>query len=99
VNYSRDLKGNSIFEGTLLGSSLFCFIMTSKFKLYERIVLDNIEFTITNISVIPQCAQYIDKKFVYLFDFNYSLSYGDYKMELTETEINNLIKNNKVNKN
>ena len=54
--------------------------MTSKFKLYERIVLDNIEFTITNISVIPQCAQYIDKKFVYLFDFNYSLSYGDYKV-------------------
>lgn len=73
--------------------------MTSKFKLYERIVLDNIEFTVTNISVIPQCTQYIDKKFVYLFDFNYSLSYGDYKMELTETEINNLIKNNKVNKN
>lgn len=73
--------------------------MTSKFKLYERIVLDNIEFTVTNISVIPQCAQYIDKKFVYLFDFNYSLNYGDYKMELTETEINNLIKDNKVNKN
>ena len=73
--------------------------MTSKFKLYERIVLDNIEFTITNISIIPQCTQYIDKKFVYLFDFNYSLSYGDYKIELTETEINNLIKNNKVNKN
>lgn len=73
--------------------------MTSKFKLYERIVLDNIEFTVTNISVIPQCAQYIDKKFVYLFYFNYSLSYGDYKMELTETEINNLIKDNKVNKN
>ena len=68
--------------------------MTSKFKLYESIVLDNI-----NISVIPQCAQYIDNKFVYLFDFNYSLSYGDYKIELTETEINNLIKNNKVNKN
>ena len=73
--------------------------MTSKFKLYEIIVLDNIEFTITNISIIPQCSQYIDKKFVYLFDFNYSLSYGDYKIELTETEINNLIKNNKVNKN
>lgn len=73
--------------------------MTSKFKLYERIVLDNIEFTVTNISVIPQCTQYIDKKFVYLFDFNYSLSYGDYKIELTETEINNLIRNNKVNKN
>ena len=73
--------------------------MTSKFKLYERIVLDNIEFTVTNISVIPECAQYIAKIFVYLFDFNYSLSYGDYKMELTETEINNLIKNNKVNKN
>ena len=73
--------------------------MTSKFKLYEIIVLDNIEFTITNISIIPQCTQYIDKKFVYLFDFNYSLSYGDYKIELTETEINNLIKNNKVNKN
>ena len=54
--------------------------MTSKFKLYERIVLDNIEFTVTNISVVPQCAQYIDKKFVYLFDFNYSLSYGDYKI-------------------
>ena len=50
--------------------------MTSKFKLYEIIVLDNIEFTITNISIIPQCAQYIDKKFVYLFDFNYFLSYG-----------------------
>ena len=73
--------------------------MTSKFKLYERIVLDNIEFTVTNISIIPQCAQYIDNKFVSLFDFNYSLSYGDYKIELTETEINNLIKNNKVNKN
>ena len=73
--------------------------MTSKFKLYEIIVLDNIEFTITNISIIPQYAKYIDKKFVYLFDFNYSLSYGDYKIELTETEINNLIKNNKVNKN
>ena len=73
--------------------------MTSKFKLYEIIVLDNIEFTITNISIIPQCSQYIDKKFVYLFDFNYSLSYEDYKMELTETEINNLIKSNKVNKN
>lgn len=73
--------------------------MTSKFKLYEIIVLDNIEFTIINISIIPQCAQYIDKKFVYLFDFNYCLSYGDYKIELTETEINNLIKNNKVNKN
>ena len=73
--------------------------MTSKFKLYERIVLDNIEFTVTNISVIPQCAQYIDKKFVYLFDFNSSLSYGDYKLELTETEINNLIKSDKVNKN
>ena len=73
--------------------------MTSKFKLYEIIVLDNIEFTITNISIIPQCTQYIDKKFVYLFDFNYFLSYGDYKIELTETEINNLIKNNKVNKN
>ena len=73
--------------------------MTSKFKLYEIIVLDNIEFTITNISIIPQCTQYIDKKFVYLFDFNYSLSYGDYKIELTETEINNLIKNNKINKN
>lgn len=73
--------------------------MTSKFKLYEIIVLDNIEFTITNISIIPQCAQYIGNKFVYLFDFNYSLSYGDYKIELTETEINNLIKNNKVNKN
>lgn len=73
--------------------------MTSKFKLYERIVLDNIEFIITNINVIPQCAQYIDKKFVYLFDFNYSLSYGDYKIELTETEISNLIKNNKINKN
>ena len=73
--------------------------MTSKFKLYESIVLDNIKFTVTNISVIPQCAQYIDNKFVYLFDFNYSLSYGDYKMELTETEINNLIKSNKVNKN
>lgn len=70
--------------------------MTSKFKLYESIVLDNIKFTVSNISVIPQCAQYIDNKFVYLFDFNYSLSYGDY---LTETEINNLIKNNKVNKN
>ena len=73
--------------------------MTSKFKLYEIIVLDNIEFTITNISIIPQCTQYIDKKFVYLFDFNYYLSYGDYKIECTETEINNLIKNNKVNKN
>ena len=73
--------------------------MTSKFKLYERIVLDNIEFTVTNISVIPQCAHYIDKKFVYLFDFTYSLSYGDYKIELTETEINHLIKHNKVNKN
>ena len=73
--------------------------MTSKFKLYEKIVLDNIEFTVTNISVIPQCAQYINKKFVYIFDFNYSLSYGDYKRELTETEINNLIKDNKVNKN
>ncbi len=73
--------------------------MTSKFKLYERIVLDNIEFIVTNISVLPQCAKYMDKKFVYLFDFNYSLSYGDYKIELTETEINNLIKNNKVNKN
>lgn len=73
--------------------------MTSKFKLYESIVLDNIKFTVTNISVIPQCAQYIDDTFVYLFDFNYSLSYGDYKIELTETEINNLIKNNKVNKN
>ena len=60
--------------------------MTSKFKLYESIVLDNIKFTVINISVIPQCAQYIDNKFVYLFDF-------------TETEINNLIKNNKVNKN
>jgi hypothetical protein len=72
--------------------------MTSKFKLYESIVLDNIKFTVINI-VIPQCAQYIDNKFVYLFDFNYSLSYGDYKIELTETEINNLIKNNKVNKN
>lgn len=71
--------------------------MTSKFKLYESIVLDNIKFTVINISVIPQCAQ--DNKFVYLFDFNYSLSYGDYKIELTETEINNLIKNNKVNKN
>ena len=67
--------------------------------MYERIVLDNIEFTVTNISVIPQCAQYIDKKFVYLFDFNYSLSYGDYRIELTETELNNLSKNNKVNKN
>ena len=65
--------------------------MTSKFKLYESIVLDNIKFTVINISVIPQCAQYIDNKFVYLFDFNYSLSYGDYKIELTETEINNLI--------
>ena len=73
--------------------------MISKFKLYERIVLDNIKFTVINISVIPQCAQYIDNKFVYLFDFNCSLSYGDYKIELTETEINNLIKNNKVNKN
>ena len=73
--------------------------MTSKFKLYEIIVLDNIKFTVTNISVLPQCVQYIDNKFVYLFDFNYSLSYGDYKIELTETEINNLIKNNKVNKN
>lgn len=73
--------------------------MTSKFKLYESIVLDNIKFTVTNISVISQCAQYIDKKFVYLFDFNYSLSYGDYKIELTETEINNLIKSDKVNKN
>lgn len=73
--------------------------MTSKFKLYESIVLDNIKFTVTNIRVLPQCAQYIDNKFVYLFDFNYSLSYGDYKIELTETEINNLIKNNKVNKN
>ena len=73
--------------------------MTSKFKSYERIVLDNIEFTVTNISVIPQCAQYINKKFVYIFDFNYSLNYGDYKIELTETEINNLIKDNKVNKN
>ena len=73
--------------------------MTSKFKLYESIVLDNIKFTVTNISVLQQCAQYIDNKFVYLFDFNYSLSYGDYKIELTETEINNLIKNNKVNKN
>ena len=73
--------------------------MTSKFKLYESIVLDNIKFTVINISVIPQCAQYIDNKFVYLFDFNCSLSYGDYKIELTETEINNLIKNNKVNKN
>ena len=66
--------------------------MTSKFKLYERIVLDSIEFTVTNISIIPQCAQYIDKKFVYLFDFNYSLSYGDYKIKLTETEINNINK-------
>lgn len=73
--------------------------MTSKFRLYESIVLDNIKFTVTNISVIPQCTQYIEYKFVYLFDFNYSLSYGDYKIELTETEINNLIKNNKVNKN
>ena len=73
--------------------------MTSKFKLYESIVLDNIEFTVTNINILSQCAQYIDNKFVYLFDFNYSLSYGDYKIELTETEINNLIKNNKVNKN
>lgn len=73
--------------------------MTSKFKLYESIVLDNIEFTVTSISVVQQCAQYIDKKFVYLFDFNYSLSYGDYKLELTETEINNLIKNNKIYEN
>lgn len=73
--------------------------MTSKFKLDEKIVLDNIEFTVTNISVIPQCAQYMDNRFIYLFDFNYSLSYEDYKIELTETEINNLIKNNKVNKN
>ena len=73
--------------------------MTSKFKLYESIVLDNSEFTVTSISVVQQCAQYIDKKFVYLFDFNYSLSYGDYKLELTETEINNLIKNNKIYEN
>lgn len=73
--------------------------MTSKYKLYEILVLDNIKFTVTNISVIPQCTQYIDNKFVYLFDFNYSLGYGDYKIELTETEINNLIKSNKVNKN
>ena len=73
--------------------------MIRKFKLYERIVLDNIEFTVTNISVVPQYAQYIDPNFVYLFDFNYSLGYGDYKIELTETEINNLIKSNKVKKN
>lgn len=66
--------------------------MTSKYKKGDIITLDNIPFEITNITVIQEYCTFVNNNLAYSYSFNYHLYNKSCQIELTEEEIQKILK-------